>query len=42
MEVSSLVSVQLDRAEYVFLLRLSEHVLEAAALLAHQEALFSR
>ena len=41
MHVNSLVSVQLDRAEYVFLLRVMENLKETTAFLDHQEKRFS-
>ena len=39
--MNSLVSVQMDRAEYVFLLRSMEALTETSAFLAHQEKQFS-
>lgn len=41
LNISSLVSVQLDRAEYVFLLRVMEGLSETTAFLNHQEKKFS-
>jgi len=41
LQVNSLVSVQLSRAEYVFLLRLMENMTEMTAFLSHQEKHFS-
>ena len=39
--MSSLISLQLDRAQYVFLLRVMEIVSETTTFLAHQESVFS-
>ncbi|KZS06933.1 UHRF1-binding protein 1 [Daphnia magna] len=39
--ISSLLSVQLDRAEYVFLLRVMDNLKETTAFLDHQEKKFS-
>jgi len=41
LQVNSLISMQLDRAEYIFLLRLMENVKETAAFLDHQERYFN-
>lgn len=41
MNISSLLSVQLDRAEYVFLLRVMDNLKETTAFLDHQEKKFS-
>ena len=41
LQVSSLISVQLDRAEYIFLLRLTENLKETAAFFDHQEKYFN-
>ena len=41
LSISSLISVQLDRAEYVFLLRVMENLKETTAFLDHQEKKFS-
>lgn len=37
LNISSLISVQLDRAQYVFLLRVMENLKETTAFLDHQE-----
>ena len=41
LNVDSLISVQLDRAQYVFLLRVMENLKETASFLDHQEKRFS-
>jgi len=41
LQVSSLISLQLDRSEYVFLLRLMENLKETTTFLALQETLFN-
>ena len=40
-QVSNLISMQMDRAEYVFLLRLMESLKETASFLDHQERHFN-
>ena len=41
LHITSLISVQLDRAEYVFLLRVMENLKETMAFLDHQEKRFN-
>lgn len=41
LQVNSLISMQLDRAQYIFLLRLMENMKETAAFFDHQEKYFN-